>query len=48
MTERNLTLLAGEKIVDSQGKAALALMKRWQELVRRLEDHEARIAALEP
>jgi hypothetical protein len=48
MSEKNLAIPAQEKVIDEQRKFTLAMARRWQELIDRLEDHEARITALEP
>ena len=48
MSEKNLAIPAQEKVVDEQRKFTLAMARRWQELLAKIEDHEARIAALEP
>lgn len=48
MANHNLTIPDIEVIVDENGRFQVAMFARWAELVRRIEDHEARITALEP
>lgn len=48
MANPSLSIPDIEIIVDENGRFKFTMSARWAELVRRLEDHETRITALEP
>lgn len=46
--EQNLRLQASEPISEDQGRPTLKYQNKWQKVIDKLEELEARIEALEP